>query len=135
MERSDIRSVGRPTPEELSFVGRYEQMVVGRGREVAERNVLLDRARGGLSSFVILNGQAGIRRLALLNATAAGAQVSFVIRLEGTESEMQLAGGVGPSKGPRPEPEKAPSKPATWLHVLGSRSTGPRPVLNGVQLW
>jgi hypothetical protein len=39
MERSDLRSVGRPTPEELSFVGRYEQMVVGRGRELAERNV------------------------------------------------------------------------------------------------
>jgi hypothetical protein len=43
-----------------------------------------------MSGTVVLRGEAGMGKTALLNATVDGAENLSVIRLEGIESEMQL---------------------------------------------
>jgi hypothetical protein len=65
-------------------------MLIGRGEEIARLNTLLDQVRDGMSAALVLRGEAGIGKTALLNATVESAQDLSVIRLAGIESEMQL---------------------------------------------
>ena len=65
-------------------------MLIGRTEEIAKLDALLDQVRDGMSGVLVLRGEAGIGKTALLNATALSAQDLSVIRLEGIESEMQL---------------------------------------------
>jgi DNA-binding CsgD family transcriptional regulator len=57
---------------------------------VAELESILQQVRGGMSGAMVLRGEAGIGKTALLNATADAAGDLSVIRLEGIESEMQF---------------------------------------------
>ncbi|MGO9854631.1 MAG: ATP-binding protein [Acidimicrobiales bacterium] len=65
-------------------------MLIDRTEETAKLNALLDQVREGMSGALVLRGEAGIGKSALLNATVDSAQDLSVIRLEGIESEMQL---------------------------------------------
>jgi DNA-binding CsgD family transcriptional regulator len=66
-------------------------MLIGRNVEIAQLRSLLEQVRGGMSGTVVLRGEAGIGKTTLLNATAEAADDLRVMRLEGIESEMQLA--------------------------------------------
>jgi DNA-binding CsgD family transcriptional regulator len=65
-------------------------VLIGRSRETAQLNALLQGVRGGLGGAVVLRGEAGIGKTALLNAVIDAAGGLSVVRLEGVESEMQL---------------------------------------------
>jgi len=65
-------------------------MLIGRSAETVQLKALLDQVRGGMSSALVLRGEPGIGKTALLNAVVDSAQDLSVIRLEGIESEMQL---------------------------------------------
>jgi DNA-binding CsgD family transcriptional regulator len=65
-------------------------MLIGRTEEIAKLAKLVDGARQGMSGAIVLRGEAGIGKSALLDATARSAQDLSVIRLEGIEFEMRL---------------------------------------------
>jgi DNA-binding CsgD family transcriptional regulator len=65
-------------------------MLIGRIEELEKLNDLLDQVRGGMSGAVVLRGEAGIGKSALLGAVVESAGDMRTIRLEGVESEMQL---------------------------------------------
>jgi DNA-binding CsgD family transcriptional regulator len=63
----------------------------GRDAECAALDVLLDSARRGESRTVVLRGEAGIGKSALLDYAIDSAQDFRVLRSVGVESEMELA--------------------------------------------
>jgi DNA-binding CsgD family transcriptional regulator len=65
-------------------------MLVGRERECALVDRLLERARAEVAGVVILVGQAGIGKTALLEYAAGRAEGMAVVRAVGVESEAQL---------------------------------------------
>src|ERR1700722_13825863 len=66
------------------------RVLIGRTQEMATLNALLDQVRDGMSGALVLRGEAGIGKSALLKATVESASDLSVIRLGGIESEMQL---------------------------------------------
>ncbi|MFL6013369.1 MAG: AAA family ATPase, partial [Gaiellaceae bacterium] len=65
-------------------------MLVGRGRECTRVDDLLARARRGRSGGLVLRGEAGIGKTALLDYAVAGAEDMTVLRAVGLESEAEL---------------------------------------------
>jgi DNA-binding CsgD family transcriptional regulator len=65
-------------------------MLVGRETELAGLGRLLDAAREGLSGSLLLRGEAGIGKTALLEHAAASAADFQVLRATGIESEAEL---------------------------------------------
>ncbi|MFD0264310.1 AAA family ATPase [Kitasatospora indigofera] len=65
----------------------------GRGAERERIERLLDGARQGTSGVLLVHGEAGIGKTALLDHAAARAEGGRVLRVEGIESEMELAFG------------------------------------------
>jgi DNA-binding CsgD family transcriptional regulator len=63
----------------------------GREAECAALDVLLDAARGGESRTVVVRGEAGVGKSALLDHAIGSAQDFRVLRSVGVESEMELA--------------------------------------------
>jgi DNA-binding CsgD family transcriptional regulator len=63
----------------------------GRRRECAALDGLLDRVRGGRSAVLVLRGEAGIGKTALLRYLTERAAGFSVARCMGVESEMELA--------------------------------------------
>jgi DNA-binding CsgD family transcriptional regulator len=63
----------------------------GRDRERALLDRLLDQARGGHGGAVVLRGEAGIGKSALLEHAADGASGMLVLRCLGVETEVELA--------------------------------------------
>jgi DNA-binding CsgD family transcriptional regulator len=65
----------------------------GRGAQSAQLDGLLDRARAGHSGVLMLSGEAGVGKTALLEYVMASASASglTVLRVAGIESEMELA--------------------------------------------
>jgi DNA-binding CsgD family transcriptional regulator len=68
----------------------WRNVLIGRSDEIAQCSRLLEQVREGMSGAVVLRGEAGIGKTALLNATAEAAGDLSVMRLGGVESEMQL---------------------------------------------
>ncbi len=64
---------------------------VGRDRELRALGALLDAAREGRSGAVLLRGEAGIGKTALLEQAASAAGGFLVLRATGIESEAELA--------------------------------------------
>jgi predicted ATPase len=62
----------------------------GRASECAQLDELLAAARDGRSRALVLRGEAGIGKTALIDYVAAGAHDLRVLRTEGVESEMEL---------------------------------------------
>jgi DNA-binding CsgD family transcriptional regulator len=65
-------------------------LLPGREREGAVLNELLDRIRGGHSASVVVHGDAGVGKTALLNEAFEPAPGLRVVRAAGIESEMEL---------------------------------------------
>ena len=65
-------------------------MLRGRRTECEVLDGLLDRARGGRSSVLVVRGEAGIGKTALLEYLVEAASGFRVIRASGVESEMEL---------------------------------------------
>ena len=63
----------------------------GRQTDCAALDGLLDRGRGGHSAVLVLRGEAGIGKTALLRYVADRATGFDVARCMGVESEMELA--------------------------------------------
>src|SRR4051812_17341294 len=77
---------GRPATE-----GPADSDLLGRDAEQAEIARLLGSVRDGLGGALVLQGEAGIGKTALLEHTVAVASDLKVLRLVGIESEMQLS--------------------------------------------
>lgn len=101
----------------------------GRGAECAELEQLVDQARGGDSQVLVVRGEAGIGKTALLDHLAASVPDFELIRTAGVESEMELAyAGLQQLCAPLmdrvvalPEPQR------DALNVAFGRSSGPTP--------
>src|SRR4051794_5052651 len=68
-----------------------ERELRGRERETAVLNELVSEARNGRSRVLLLRGEAGVGKSALLDVLAATADDCHVTRTAGIESEMELA--------------------------------------------
>src|SRR5882724_3506482 len=66
-------------------------MLRGRLDECAVLDGLLDGARGGRSGVLVLRGEAGIGKTALLEHASESASDATLLRAVGVESEMELA--------------------------------------------
>jgi DNA-binding CsgD family transcriptional regulator len=62
----------------------------GRARERQALDGLLDRVRGGESAVLVIQGEAGIGKTALMRYCARQASGCQVVQIEGVESEMEL---------------------------------------------
>jgi DNA-binding CsgD family transcriptional regulator len=65
-------------------------MLHGRTADVGRLVELLDAARAGQSGALVLRGEAGIGKTALLNHVASSADGALVLHAEGVEAEMEL---------------------------------------------
>ena len=65
-------------------------ILVNRVRETAALSALLDAVRLGMSGALVLRGEAGIGKTALLDVTVSSASDFRVARALGIESEMEL---------------------------------------------
>jgi DNA-binding CsgD family transcriptional regulator len=74
---------GHPSPEELMLRGRDDE------RAVLDR--LLEEAQAGQSGVLVLRGEAGVGKTALLEYAIESASRWIVLRAVGVESEMELA--------------------------------------------
>ena len=66
-------------------------MLLGRDAEHARLRDLLDRARGGTSAALVIRGDPGIGKSALLDDAVAAANGMTVLRARGVESESELS--------------------------------------------
>src|SRR4029450_8056372 len=65
-------------------------MLVGRESECARLDELLDQARRGTCGALVIRGEAGIGKTALLDYAATSVPDMTVVRALGVESEAQL---------------------------------------------
>src|SRR4051812_37884394 len=68
-------------------------MLLGRDAECERIERLVARARGGESGVLVLRGEPGIGKTALLEHAAASAGAATVLRVRGVESEVEVAFG------------------------------------------
>src|SRR4051812_31831902 len=66
-------------------------MLLGRESETATLDQLLDEVRGGHSRALVLRGEPGVGKSALLDYVVERASGFWVARASGVESEMELA--------------------------------------------
>jgi hypothetical protein len=78
-----LMAAGRPAPEGLTLRGRRD--------ECATLDRLLDEARAGRSGTLVLRGEAGVGKTALLEYAVDSASDLTVLRASDAESEMELA--------------------------------------------
>lgn len=126
----DRRSVGRVTTAET-------QRLWGRDREIGELATLIARAREGHSGSVVVSGEAGVGKTALVDhvASAAGQQMT-VKRIVAAESEMELAyaglqllcGPMMDSADTLPTPQRDALESALGMRV----ASAPSPFLVGL---
>src|SRR5436190_14693612 len=73
------------------FPPEQRKSLLGRGRECAVLDGLVADIRGGESRALVLRGEAGIGKTALLEYLVESASELTVVRAAGVESEMELA--------------------------------------------
>ena len=71
--------------------GAVELVLHGRRQECAVLDGLLERARGGQSGVLVVRGEAGVGKTALLEYAVGSASDFTVVRTAGVQSEMELA--------------------------------------------
>ena len=69
-------------------------MLVGRARELEQLGSLLDEARLGRAAALLLTGEAGLGKTALLDAAVSSAGDFTVLRARGIESEGEISYAV-----------------------------------------
>jgi transcriptional regulator with XRE-family HTH domain len=123
---------GRHTPDyvlELPDLPVRRPMLLGRGSECAHLDSLLADIRVGQSRSLLLRGQAGIGKTALLEYLVESASDVFVARAAGAESEMELTfASLQQLCGPMLNRlEKLPAPQRQALEIVFGLSTGPLP--------
>ena len=78
-----LMASGHPAPGGLALRGRDDERAVLDG--------LLEEARAGRSGVLVLRGEAGVGKTALLRYAVESAADMHVVRAVGGESEMELA--------------------------------------------
>jgi AAA ATPase-like protein len=92
----------------------------GRAREREALDGLLDRVRGGESAVLVIRGDAGIGKTALMRYCARQAAGCRLAQIVGVESEMELPfAALHQLCGPMPG--HAPVMPRTAINTRGSR--------------
>ncbi|MGM1029020.1 MAG: AAA family ATPase [Actinomycetota bacterium] len=101
-------------------------MLVGRGPEQRAIEALAAGARLGRSGVLLLVGEAGVGKTALLDATAAAIGDMQLCRITGAEVERDLAfGGISQLVGAAPdELDRLPAPQARALGIALGRCTG-----------
>jgi DNA-binding CsgD family transcriptional regulator len=74
----------------VASVAREVPVLIGRREECARLDALLTGAKAGRSGVLVLRGQAGTGKSALVDYAAEGAEGWRTVRAEGVESEMEL---------------------------------------------
>src|SRR5258705_13526232 len=69
---------------------RRPPVLLGRAVEQSEMDELSERARGGHSAVLVVRGEAGVGKTALLHYCARQASGFRVAKIAGVESEMEL---------------------------------------------
>src|SRR5262249_61439109 len=108
-------------------------MLRGRAPELGRLDELLDAARRGMSGALVLRGEAGIGKTALLDHVAASAGDARLLRAEGVQSDMELPFAAlqqlcSPGLGDiarLPPPQHA--APGTAFRLSGGPAPRPRP--------
>ncbi|MFC0865529.1 AAA family ATPase [Sphaerimonospora cavernae] len=103
-------------------------MLYGRSAEISALYEVITRARDGFGGAVVLRGEAGTGKTALLDAAAARGGAMRVLRTTGVESESDLAFAalhqvLWPATGSLdalPEPQRAAVRAALGLAVGGA---------------
>src|ERR1700742_5016686 len=103
--------------------------LLGRKHERAALDRLLAGARGGRGAVLVLHGEAGVGKTALLDYAAAAAGDSRILRIAGVEGEMgRPFAAVQQLVSPFPElTEKLPQPQREALAVAFGLSDGPVP--------
>ena len=78
--------MGGASPPVRSSAGR----LLGRERERDELDRLLDGVRGGHGSVLVVHGEAGVGKTALLEYAVEAAHGFRIVRTSGVEAEMEL---------------------------------------------
>ena len=87
---ASVKIAGSPPPYQRGGGFPRPPGLVGREHEKAEIAQLLASSRGGISAALVLRGEAGVGKTALLEDAVAGASDFEIVRLVGIESEVQL---------------------------------------------
>src|ERR687897_274898 len=111
------------------MAGRRSPVLLGRADERELFDRLLENVRGGQSAVLVIRGEAGVGKTALMHYCARQASGFRVAKLGGVESEMelpfaglhQLCAPMLGRLGALPEPQRAA------LGVALGRSSGPVP--------
>jgi hypothetical protein len=115
----------------------------GRSRELAELDALVENARAGRSGALVVSGEAGVGKTALLERTVARAASDVrVERVVASESEMELAyaalhqlcGHMMGSAGRLPAPQREALEAVFGLREASARCARTRrspPISNG----
>src|ERR1700709_1740794 len=74
-----------------SEVTQLPGRLVGRERECAAIDLVVDQARNGVGGTLVVRGEAGIGKSALLDHAAGAASDMLVLRATGVEAESDLA--------------------------------------------
>jgi ATP/maltotriose-dependent transcriptional regulator MalT len=85
------RARAEPAPIDAAEHGRRKELLCAREHERIALDRLLENVRAGESRVLVLRGEAGIGKSALLEHLIASASECRVIRAAGVESEMELA--------------------------------------------
>jgi DNA-binding CsgD family transcriptional regulator len=93
--------------------------LVNRAHETAALNALLEKVRMGMSGALVLRGEAGIGKTALLDSAISSANDFQVVRALGIESEMEL-GFAGLHQLVVPFISRLERLPAPQRHALAS---------------
>ncbi len=86
-----LRGLAYGGAEDASYTGR---VLVGREAERARLRTLLGDAREGRSAVLVVSGEPGVGKTALLDEAAAGADGMRVVRAVGIESETTMPFGA-----------------------------------------
>jgi DNA-binding CsgD family transcriptional regulator len=103
--------------------------LIGRTRELEALRVLLENARTGPSGVLVVRGEAGIGKSALLDDAARSAEGFLIASAVGVESEMELA-YAGLQQLCRPFSDRLGNLPGPQRDALGTAfglSAGPAP--------
>jgi DNA-binding CsgD family transcriptional regulator len=89
--RTTITDAGRMASDGSSKKPRAGPLLIGRDAECDALDQLLDGVRTGKSRVLVVNGEPGVGKTALLKYVGGRATGCRVIRANGVESEMELA--------------------------------------------
>ncbi len=104
-------------------------MLLGRDRECEALDLLLANARGGQSGVLVIRGEPGVGKTALLDYAADAGSDLRVVRAAGTESEMELPfAALHRLCAPLPDrTERLPEPQLEALEITFGRSSGGAP--------